>query len=321
MYQQAWPVYRGRGHIGGGGLDPNERNQDTMCPNPLQNIMFVSTPSQENVKRYVNAQAITVACQEHDVSAYVAAPNATCKAVIRGIPLSDGPEAIDHKIVNERNPLALGAKGIMSTGVTIVLFVGYKVPYYVSYGGTLINRSVCYACGRLGHRSDICPTPDASGCKACREAMKLDEDEICKPICSLCGDRHLTASRDCKHGYQTPYVVRRTRDLRARATQGRWLSSTGPDRTITSWRPMQIARKIQTQRRQWEPLHILGAAGYKYAPGLQLSAAVHANEDQGRRKSNLTWPDRVRSSDAEQRMQCDPPPELARDADVSQLRK
>ncbi|KAL1439191.1 hypothetical protein MTO96_047407 [Rhipicephalus appendiculatus] len=49
----------------------------------------------------------------------------------------------------------------------------------------------------------------------------------------------------------------------------------------------------------------------------------HANEDQGRRKSNLTWADRVRRNDGEEPMQCDPPPEYAHamDAEVSRLRK
>ncbi|KAH8036414.1 hypothetical protein HPB51_000337 [Rhipicephalus microplus] len=136
------------------GLGLEERNTDTMCPNHLQNIMVISTSSQENVKRHVSVEAITVAGQRHEVSAYVAAPQATCKGVLHGIPLSDDPRAIDRKNVNARNSLALGAKRIKNTGVIVALFDGYKVPNYVSYGGTLIKCTlyrkqvdVCYACG------------------------------------------------------------------------------------------------------------------------------------------------------------------------------
>ncbi|KAL1448493.1 hypothetical protein MTO96_028224 [Rhipicephalus appendiculatus] len=83
-----------------------------MCPNMVQNIMVISTPSQENADRYVTGDIITISNQENEVRAYVAAPNATCKGVIRGISLNDGPEIIERKIVNERNPLALDAKRI-----------------------------------------------------------------------------------------------------------------------------------------------------------------------------------------------------------------
>ncbi|KAH7935818.1 hypothetical protein HPB52_013975 [Rhipicephalus sanguineus] len=308
---------------GAAGLDPDGRNMDTMCPNPLQNIMVVSTPSTENVKRYVNVEAITVAGQDHEVSAYVAAPHATCKGVIRGIPLSDGPEVIDRKIVNAKNPLALGAKRIKSTGVIIVLFDGYKVPNYVSYGGILL--------------------------KACRQAIQQEEDHVCEPICSLCGGKHLTASRECKHRYLTPYVVRRRRALSARAT--RESSTTVVNRTSPDHRhleadldrggdpkPEAAVRAALPPGRVKGPCSRSGArsmsktrseskggtgphsssrarsesskpaqgrtdaagpgtdpspkADYGYTQGLQLSRPVHANEHQGRRKSSLTWADK-----------------------------
>ncbi|KAH8019740.1 hypothetical protein HPB51_021563 [Rhipicephalus microplus] len=105
-------------------LGPDERNTGTVCPNHLQNIMVASTLSQENVKRYVNVEAIMVAGQRPEVSAYVAASHVTCKGVIYGIPLSEGPGAIDRKIVNARNPLALGERRIQNAGVIIMLFDG-----------------------------------------------------------------------------------------------------------------------------------------------------------------------------------------------------
>ncbi|KAH7948347.1 hypothetical protein HPB52_020718 [Rhipicephalus sanguineus] len=307
---------------GAAGLDPDDRNMDTMCPNPLQNIMVVSTPSPENVKRYVNVEAITVAGQDHEVSAYVAAPHATCKGVIRGIPLSDGPETIDRKIVNAKNPLALGAKRIKSAGVIIALFDGHKVPNYVSYGGILLKCTlymkqvdVCYACGRLGHRSDVCPTPDASvrrralSVRANRErSLSLDMDAFLElndcdqqdqPGSSVPRGRSRSRRRSKTRGGSASRSTSRTRQgsrsrSGARSMSKTWSKFKGGTRPRSSSRARSESSKPAQGRTD--------AAGpgpdpspkvdYGYAPGLQLSTPVHANEHQGRRKSSLTWADK-----------------------------
>ncbi|KAL1436263.1 hypothetical protein MTO96_049844 [Rhipicephalus appendiculatus] len=38
------------------GFDSDQRSGDTMCPNMVQNIMVISTPSQENADRYVTVE-------------------------------------------------------------------------------------------------------------------------------------------------------------------------------------------------------------------------------------------------------------------------
>ncbi|KAL1425879.1 hypothetical protein MTO96_018787 [Rhipicephalus appendiculatus] len=59
-----------------------------------------------------------------EVSAYRTAPHDTVKGVIRGIPADANAEELDRNIVNERNPLAVGAKRI---GTAIVVFQGPKM--------------------------------------------------------------------------------------------------------------------------------------------------------------------------------------------------
>ncbi|KAL1486689.1 hypothetical protein MTO96_031294 [Rhipicephalus appendiculatus] len=143
-----------------------EQHADTLCPNSKQNILVVSTPKSENANRYVRVKEVCIADKTYEVSAYEAAPHSTCKGVIRGIPVQDGSADIDTKIVNDRNPLAPAAKRIGSTTAVIVAFDGHRVPNFVRYGsvllqGTLYRRQIdiCYACGRLGHRADVCPNP------------------------------------------------------------------------------------------------------------------------------------------------------------------
>ncbi|XP_077557322.1 uncharacterized protein LOC144172510 [Haemaphysalis longicornis] len=166
----------------------------------------------DNAACYVGIEGITVTGQRFEVSAYEAAPHSTCKGVIRGVPLSDGPAEIEKKLVNSRNPAALGAKRIKKTTTVVVLFDGYRVPNFVSYGGTMIRctlfrkqMDVCYSCGRLGHRSDVCPSPNDAVCRGCGEANP-DAQHRCYPKCKLCGGGHLTAAKECKRRFQTPYL-------------------------------------------------------------------------------------------------------------------
>ncbi|KAH9371554.1 hypothetical protein HPB48_011105 [Haemaphysalis longicornis] len=75
-----------------------------------------------------------------------------------------------------------------STSV-VILFEGQKVPHYVQYGGfvtkcTLYRQhwEVCKICGQVGHRKDVCPTPNARVCFACgRKNPGEDHKEYCKP--------------------------------------------------------------------------------------------------------------------------------------------
>ncbi|KAL1468222.1 hypothetical protein MTO96_025592 [Rhipicephalus appendiculatus] len=158
-------------------ITSEESAADTICPNTQQNIMVVSTPNEDNAARYAKIQEISIQGKPYEVSAYRTAPHATVKRVIRGIPADANAEELGRNIVNERNPLAVGAKRIGSTTTAIVVFQGPKVPNFVRYGVTLIpcrlyrkQIDVCQQYGRVGHRKDVCPTPhnqDMPGLRAC----------------------------------------------------------------------------------------------------------------------------------------------------------
>ncbi|KAL1424109.1 hypothetical protein MTO96_003608 [Rhipicephalus appendiculatus] len=174
------------------GVGEADAGADVMCPNFQQNIIVVSTPDRENATRYTRIKSIVVVGKEHEVSAYEAARHYTCKGVIRGITLSDGSEELERNIINARNPLALAAKRIKNTGSVIVAFDGWKVLNFVRYGPVLVRCFLyrkqvdnCYACGRLGHRADVCPNPSEIICRGCC-APNPDEQHQCIPKCKLC---------------------------------------------------------------------------------------------------------------------------------------
>ncbi|KAH8019314.1 hypothetical protein HPB51_018826 [Rhipicephalus microplus] len=86
-------------------LTAQQANEDVVYPNFTQNIIVVSTPEPDNAARRVD--------------------------------IRDSQSAITTIIVHERNPLALAAKLIKTSGSVIVLFDGLRVPKFVRYGPTL----------------------------------------------------------------------------------------------------------------------------------------------------------------------------------------
>ncbi|KAH7944968.1 hypothetical protein HPB49_002864 [Dermacentor silvarum] len=206
----------------GAGISHDELSQDTLCPNLQQNIMVASTPRRENADRYVRIKEIRISDKVHELCAYETAPHFTSKGIRRGIPLQDNPASIDGKIVNQNNPLALAANRIAQTGTIIIASDGHRVPNFVRYGTPLMKCSlyrkqvdVCHACGRLGHPTDVCPTPSDVICRGCG-LQNRDEQHQCTPKCKICGDPHLTAGKECAYRFKTPYIVRRRRFERAR---------------------------------------------------------------------------------------------------------
>ncbi|KAG0426078.1 hypothetical protein HPB47_026788 [Ixodes persulcatus] len=144
-----------------------ETMYDTQCPNVQQNIMVISTPDDLRARKYAGVKEIKIEDRTYDVSAYAAAPDGAVKGVVRGIPVEDSAETITDNILNSRNPKARAAQRIGSSTTIIVVFEGPKVPNYVYYGGGLLrctlyrkHYEVCRGCGKVGHRVDVCPTPE-----------------------------------------------------------------------------------------------------------------------------------------------------------------
>ncbi|KAL1440864.1 hypothetical protein MTO96_009162 [Rhipicephalus appendiculatus] len=207
-------------------LSPEQVYDDTLCANNFQNILVVATPFEANARAYARVERILLGGKAVEVAAYVAASDDTCKGVVRGINPDLSEADLTAMVVNCRNPEALGVRRIKRTPTIVVLFEGQKVPKHVYFEGvrypcTLYRRQVdvCYACGELGHRSDVCP--NGEGQKKCRGCgmSSPQEDHQCDPKCSICGGAHQTADRKCRHRFQMPYIVRQRRRRRRRQAQ------------------------------------------------------------------------------------------------------
>lgn len=191
--------------------------EDTMLPNLAQNILVVSTPSWERMMQYEVVKKIAIGGREFETYAYRAAPEDTSRGVIHGVGPEDTADDIFRHVVNKHNPTAGDAHRLGQSTAVVILFHGSKVPFYVRYGGVVTrcflyrqHKEVCKICGQIGHRKDVCPTPNVRVCFACGQKNPGDGHKSqCKPRCRLCGGPHPTGEGSCKHKFKTPYQVRK----------------------------------------------------------------------------------------------------------------
>ncbi|KAH9379060.1 hypothetical protein HPB48_001339 [Haemaphysalis longicornis] len=110
----------------------------------------------------------------------------------------------------------LNIRKLGQTNVAVLTFEGRKVTRHIFYWNEAIpvrlyrkTTPACPRCGAVGHRADVCPTPNAQRGQACGEAQPGLEHN-CTPTCLICGDSHLTGSADCaaKFRHRRPGTVR-----------------------------------------------------------------------------------------------------------------
>lgn len=196
------------------GLSDATTDDDTVCPNKAQNIWVISTPMEANARAYSKITSFRIGEREYDAHAYATPMDDMCKGVIHKVDPSHTQEQLRNLLVHHRNPSIVDVRRIKESGTVIILFTGTRVPNYVLMGKVLTNCylyrkqwDVCHACGKVGHRADVCPAPEDAICRGCG-APNPTEEHTCDPTCRLCGGAHPTASKQCRKRYQVPYPVR-----------------------------------------------------------------------------------------------------------------
>ncbi|KAH7965777.1 hypothetical protein HPB49_010790 [Dermacentor silvarum] len=212
----------------------------TICPNPTQNILVISTPDETTATKIAKIKVLTINGKRHEANTYVSAPEQMVKGIIRNIPLKYTQDQLTHALVNSRNPSLTYAKRLGSTTTVILLYEGNGVPTWAYFISIMIRVSLyrkqidfCKECRRLGHRPDVCPRPEIKLCPTCGSKNPSSEHE-CTPKCRICGEAHPTADRMCKAKYKLPHIVKQRRwRARSRAERERILEEgkTTPQRT------------------------------------------------------------------------------------------
>ncbi|KAH7959154.1 hypothetical protein HPB49_008963 [Dermacentor silvarum] len=196
------------------------------------NIAIISTPSMETANVVQSVPSLRFGAKDYAVTAYVAAPDNSCKGVIHGLDAGTTPtELLAHLRVRTQGVKILYARMLGNSQTAVITFEGKIVPRYVYYYGGETrcylyrsSRQVCYICFKPGHRADVCPTPDAVVCSNCAEPV-IEDGHTCEPRCALCKEAHPTRAKECKKRLRKPRSPRARKqeepDAEARNAGGR----------------------------------------------------------------------------------------------------
>ncbi|KAL1468969.1 hypothetical protein MTO96_041129 [Rhipicephalus appendiculatus] len=198
-------------------LEWKKTKSDLLFVNDKQSTILFHTLNFECAEKVMSIKTIRIEDKDHEVTAYMVAPENCGKGVVHGMAIRMTEETIMEGFVgHEQNPGILGIRRMGRSPTVAITFADAEVPRTLVCFGMIMKcflfkkrYEVCYRCIELGHRSDVCNSPEAK-CRGCGMSSP-PEDHQCVPQCRLCGKEHLTGDKKCTMLFRTPYIVKKRR--------------------------------------------------------------------------------------------------------------
>ncbi|KAH7952937.1 hypothetical protein HPB49_002961 [Dermacentor silvarum] len=213
-------------------------HHDLIQANLIQNTFAYCIPDVQRAEQVLRLKAITIDNKEYEVSIYCAPDDSSGRGVIRGVNLRLDRDTIQAELHDNYNPPIVDFRRLGNTTAVLLTFAQPQVPTWVYFCNSrhrcnLFKKKykVCYHCGELGHRADVCASP-TTRCRSCG-LSNPPNDHTCKPTCRLYGKEHFTGDSRCKEIYRIPYTVKHRQCEDYRQAEANILKAQVPAKLVT----------------------------------------------------------------------------------------
>lgn len=231
------------------------QEEDRVVMNDKQGTITYSTPKEEDAVKMLALRRLQVEGKEFEVLTYMAAPDNCGRGVVHGLDPRLAEEELETAFSHPANPPIIGVRRMGNSASVIITFAGPQVPtrWMLCFGAPMKcylyrkRYEVCFKCGDIGHRSDVCNNPTET-CKGCGEPSPTNEHR-CEPKCKLCGKEHMTGDKRCKALFRTPYIVKKRQWERKLEAEARKQEEEEKKKKLGTRSSPRASRKDQNQDR------------------------------------------------------------------------
>ncbi|KAL1437706.1 hypothetical protein MTO96_048663 [Rhipicephalus appendiculatus] len=176
-----------------------------------QNIIVINTPNEALIHHFLNISALKFPDRTVPVHSYLKPTDKMGRGVIR-LANHISTDYIVQRTVSPGNKV-IGTRRLGTTNVVVLTFEHADIPRNVLVFGedNPVQRyrktiPTCSNCGKVGHRTDVCPNPTApsSRCPTCGKTGVDLANHECLACCLLCNGAHITGARECPKRYRRP---------------------------------------------------------------------------------------------------------------------
>ncbi|KAH9378908.1 hypothetical protein HPB48_001683 [Haemaphysalis longicornis] len=217
---------------------------------PDKNIAIIGTPSQAAANKLATLTVFHVGGKVYEVRAYQTFPHDSVRGVIDGIPAEADSEYL-MEMVSVHDATLIHARRMDKSNSALLTFSGKRLPRYIFLAGGELrcyafmkSALYCSRCRSPKHRTDVCPVLDTPMCTRCGQLHPTNQS--CEPRCAVCGEAHLSGSKDCGHRHRLRPAKSQDSPSRGRSRSRKRSESRGWQKSAPRDRSPSVSRNRST---------------------------------------------------------------------------